>query len=122
MSEQLPEYVEAVLETVEAIPPGRVLSYGDVAELVGRGGPRQVGRVLSQWGGGVPWWRVLRADGRHAEPLRERALERLRAEGAPLRPDGRVDMARGRWQVAPDPAPDEPRSDDLSDPSAGIAL
>ncbi|MGN6243022.1 MAG: MGMT family protein [Motilibacteraceae bacterium] len=109
----MPAYVEAVLETVEAIPPGRVLSYGDVAELVGRGGPRQVGRVMAQWGGGVPWWRVLRADGSHAEPLRERAVERLRAEGAPLRPDGRVDMARGRWHAGTGP--------DLSDPSAGIA-
>ncbi|MGN6332037.1 MAG: MGMT family protein [Motilibacteraceae bacterium] len=127
MSEQLPAYADAVLEAVEAIPPGRVLAYGDVAELVGRGGPRQVGRVLSLWGGAVPWWRVLRADGTHAEPLRARALERLRAEGTPLRPDGRVDMARARWQPAAEPArapargPAGGRGPELSDPSAGIA-
>ena len=31
------ELAEAVLDLVEQIPPGRVLTYGDVAELVGRG-------------------------------------------------------------------------------------
>ena len=48
---------------VEAIPPGRVMSYGDVAEYLGEGGPRQVGRVMALWGGGVAWWRVIHADG-----------------------------------------------------------
>ena len=48
---------------VEAIPPGRVMSYGDIAEYLGEGGPRQVGRVMALWGGGVPWWRVIHADG-----------------------------------------------------------
>ena len=38
-------YVEAVLSAVEQIPPGRVASYGDLAELVGTGGPRLVGAV-----------------------------------------------------------------------------
>ena len=67
-------YVEAVLNAVEQIPPGRVASYGDLAELVGRGGPRLVGRVMSTQGAGVPWWRVVRADGRPARGLEETAL------------------------------------------------
>lgn len=41
------DFVEAVLSVVEAIPPGRVMAYGDIAEMLGAGGPRQVGRVLS---------------------------------------------------------------------------
>ena len=53
-------YTERVLSLVERIPPGRVMSYGDVAEWLGEGGPRQVGRVLALHGGGVPWWRVPR--------------------------------------------------------------
>jgi alkylated DNA nucleotide flippase Atl1 len=92
------EYAEAVLDAVERIPPGRVLAYGDVAELVGRGGPRQVGRVMSLYGGAVPWWRVIRADGSPPSGHEVEAHEQYRVEGTPLRPDGRrVDMARARW-------------------------
>ena len=57
------EYVERVLAVVEQIPAGRVMSYGSIAEVVGVGGPRQVGKVMSLEGGGVPWWRVVHADG-----------------------------------------------------------
>jgi alkylated DNA nucleotide flippase Atl1 len=92
------DYVAEVLEVVEAIPSGQVLTYGDVAQLVGRGGPRQVGRVLSVWGGGVPWWRVLRAGGLPAAGHEARALQEYRAEGTALRPDGlRVDLRLARW-------------------------
>lgn len=90
-------YVEAVLSAVEEIPPGRVASYGDLSEYVGIGGPRLVGRVMSTQGSGVPWWRVVRADGRPARGLEAAALGRLRAEGVVLRGD-RVDMTRSRWR------------------------
>lgn len=92
------DFAEAVLGVVAAIPAGRVLSYGDVAEYLGRRGPRSVGRVLSMRGAGVPWWRVLRADGSVVPDLRERALAAYLAEGTPLLPGGtRVDMGRARW-------------------------
>jgi alkylated DNA nucleotide flippase Atl1 len=92
------DFEERVLAVVESIPPGSVMSYGDVAEYVGQGGARQVGRVMSRSGGTVPWWRVLHADGAPAPGLEQEALARLRADGAPMRPDGtRVDMARARW-------------------------
>jgi alkylated DNA nucleotide flippase Atl1 len=89
------EYVELVLSAVERIPPGRVATYGDIAELIGRGGPRQVGNVMARHGAGVPWWRVIRADGRPARGLEERALALLADEDAPLRGD-RVDLSRAR--------------------------
>ena len=83
---------------VEQIPPGRVMAYGEVAEYVGAGGPRQVGRVMAVWSGGVPWWRVPRADGTPPPCHERRALERHRAEGTPLRPDGqRFDVCHARW-------------------------
>lgn len=90
------DYVELVLSAVEQIPPGRVTTYGDLAELVGRGGPRQVGGVLSRFGAGVPWWRVIRADGRPAAGLEAEALSRLSAEGCPLVGE-RVDLCSARW-------------------------
>jgi len=93
-----------VLDAVAAVPSGAVVTYGDVAALVGRGGPRQVGQVLARYGGGVPWHRVVRADGTPPSALRAEALVRLRAEGVALRADGEgVDLARCRWR-GPRPA------------------
>jgi alkylated DNA nucleotide flippase Atl1 len=91
-----PEFAVDVLELVDQIPVGRVLSYGDIAEMVGRGGPRSVGRVMSLYGSDVPWWRVLHADGSVVPQKAGRAFERFRAEGTPLRGE-RVDMRRARW-------------------------
>jgi alkylated DNA nucleotide flippase Atl1 len=86
---------EAVFDVVDRIPPGRVSTYGAVGRLVGVG-PRRVARALSSGGGAVPWYRVLRADGTAAEPVRARQLELLAAEGVPAR-DGRVDLAAVGW-------------------------
>lgn len=98
------DYADRVLDVVDRIPPGRVLTYGDVAELLGSGGPRQVGRVMATDGAAVAWWRVLRADGRHIERLQSRALEHFRVEGTPLLsgPGGfRVDLRAARWMPPP---------------------
>ncbi|GAA2198241.1 MGMT family protein [Sinomonas flava] len=96
------EFVEAVLAVVDLVPPGSVVSYGDVAELLGAGGPRQVGAVMSHHGAAVCWWRVLRASGEAPEHHEAAALERYRAEGTPLRGDPargtqKVDIQRARW-------------------------
>ena len=94
----LPAYAEAVLTVVEAVPAGRVVTYGDVAAALGTGGPRQVGRVMALWGGAVPWHRVIRADGRPAAGHEVEALARLAAEGCPLTADGsRVELRAARW-------------------------
>jgi alkylated DNA nucleotide flippase Atl1 len=86
---------EAVFDVVEAIPPGRVSTYGAIGRLVGVG-PRRVARALSGGGAAVPWHRVLRADGTAAEPVRVRQLELLAGEGVPLR-GSRVDLAAVGW-------------------------
>ena len=86
---------EAVFDVVERIPPGRVSSYGAIGRLVGVG-PRRVARALSSGGGAVPWYRVLRADGSAAEPVRVHQLELLAGEGVPIR-NGRVDMSAVAW-------------------------
>ncbi|MBC7290553.1 MAG: MGMT family protein [Actinotalea sp.] len=96
------EYLEAVLDVVAAIPAGRVMTYGTIAEdlrdALGRGGPRQVGTVLSRAGSGVPWWRVVNASGLPPAFKREEALAVLRTEGCPLSPDGaRVRLGDALW-------------------------
>jgi alkylated DNA nucleotide flippase Atl1 len=95
------EYVEAVLELVALVPAGTAVAYGDVAELLGSGGARQVGSVLSHHGSAVPWWRVLKANG-EAPPGHERdALARYLLEGTPLL-GNHADYLRsgeGRWRV-----------------------
>lgn len=94
-------FAEAVLDLVAQIPPGRVAAYGDLAELLGSGGARAVGTVMARFGSDLPWWRVVRSDGRAPRCHEDRALEHYRSEGTPLlgaaRSGRRVDMARARW-------------------------
>jgi alkylated DNA nucleotide flippase Atl1 len=102
VAEEIPEVAAAVLDVVDLIPAGKVMTYGDVAEyLAGPGavaGPRQVGAVMARWGGAVAWWRVLKADGSPPPGHEEEALRRYALEGTPLRPGGhRVDLRRARW-------------------------
>jgi alkylated DNA nucleotide flippase Atl1 len=98
---ELPEYAEAVLGIVDQIPSGMVLAYGDVAEMLGSGGPRQVGSVMSRYGSSVTWWRVIGASGEVSPALREGALAHWREEGTALvrgpLAGRRVDMRLARW-------------------------
>ena len=102
------EYAELVLRCVESVPRGRVTTYGAIAEVVGAvvggGGPRQVGAVMSAHGGPVPWWRVVRADGTppgcHDGEAHQHHLE----EGTPLRSSGRVDLRTAFWRPPAPPA------------------
>ena len=81
---------ERILDRVRAIPPGFVRAYGDVSP----GAPRRAGAILHACDDpGVPWHRVVRADGSLAKGERQRAL--LEAEGVPFRGE-RVDMAVAR--------------------------
>lgn len=97
------EFVARVLEVVESIPEGRVMSYGDVAAAIGSRAARGVGQVMAYYGGDVPWWRVVRASGHPVIDHEARALEYYRAESTPLKwaANGvfRVDMASARWSV-----------------------
>jgi alkylated DNA nucleotide flippase Atl1 len=95
------EYVEAVLDLVALIPAGAVLAYGDVADLLGSGGARQVGAVLSHHGSAVPWWRVLKASGEAPHGHAGEALTRYVLEGTALLgsyPEF-LRTGEGRWRV-----------------------
>ena len=90
-------FAEEVLDIVGEIPTGRVMSYSDIASALARGGPRQVGQAMARFGSGVPWWRVLRADGSCAEIHRDEQVGLLRKERVAFIGD-RVDMACARWR------------------------
>ena len=92
-------FFQAVYEIVAQVPRGRVVSYGQIARLLGSPrAARQVGWAMRQCPEELPWQRVLMSDGSIAgggwAELRRALLEE---EGVPFLPDGRVDMARCRW-------------------------
>ncbi len=98
---------EALYLTLAQVPPGRVVSYGQLADLAGLGrAARWVGRVLGQLpdGTALPWHRVVGAGGRMSlaagTPSGTEQRARLRAEGVTLRND-RVDMRRHGWHPMP---------------------
>ncbi len=80
--------VERVLRAVEQVPRGRVVSYGDVAALVGIG-PRQVGTIMRLYGSNVAWWRVTSSSGDLPTALLDEVRERWAAEGILLKRNGR---------------------------------
>ena len=53
-----PDYRERVFQIVRRIPPGRVMTYGQIALILGEGyTPRTVGFVMHSSGNKVPWHR-----------------------------------------------------------------
>ncbi|MBD2550446.1 MGMT family protein [Microcystis elabens FACHB-917] len=97
---------QRVYAAVAHIPPGQLATYGQVAELIGAWGcARQVGWALRRLPlpSAVPWHRVVNAQGRIAmSPGREGSdwmqRELLLAEGIAVDPEGRLPLARHRWQ------------------------
>jgi alkylated DNA nucleotide flippase Atl1 len=90
------DFTERVLQLIETIPPGRVVTYGLIADVLGEGGARQVGRVMSLEGAAVTWWRVVRANGTLPPHLMTDAQEHWSAERTPVR-RGHVDMEQALW-------------------------
>ena len=90
-----------VYSVVASIPRGKVLSYGQVAWLVGcPDHARLAGRVLhgTVVGAGVPCHRVVNCVGRIAPGWPEQRLL-LEAEGITFRPNGCVDMKKWQWKL-----------------------
>ena len=86
-------FAGAVIRVVQALEPGEVVSYGEVAEQAGYpGAARAVGNLLKAEDG-LPWWRVVTADGRLVPGSERRQARLLQAEGIEVR-RGRVAAAR----------------------------
>lgn len=90
---------EQIYAVVEGIPRGKVMSYGQIARIVGQPrSARMVGRAMRHCPPRLPWHRVVMSDGAIAEGAHGdfwRAL--LEAEGVSFLRSGRVDMAACRW-------------------------
>ncbi|HQT90438.1 MAG TPA: MGMT family protein [Candidatus Kryptobacter bacterium] len=95
---------ESVYVLVRAIPPGRVMTYGQIAALLGNVlSPKAVGWAMHACPDDVPWQRVVNAIGRCATDRRgdmppglQRSL--LEREGVEFRLDGTLDLARWRHE------------------------
>ncbi len=87
------DFTEAVIEVLEALEPGEVVAYGEVATEAGYpGAARAVGNLLRTVPG-LPWWRVVNAAGRLAPGSERKQAQRLRAEGVRV-VNGKVELEK----------------------------
>lgn len=92
------QYFQSIFEVVRAIPPGRVMSYGQVGAEAGASA-RVVGWAMANVPDGeVPWQRVVGADGylrigRRSVALMDAQRKLLEREGVAFKDNGCVDMA-----------------------------
>jgi len=101
-----PKFARAVYSFVRIVPKGKVVTYGQVAAILGHPrAARAVGTALSRLPRSphaeVPWQRVINAAGRISHrgdflrPELQRAL--LEDEGVVFDRDGAIDLRRYRW-------------------------
>jgi methylated-DNA-protein-cysteine methyltransferase-like protein len=76
------DFEKRVRQVLRGLKPGDLVTYGEVAEQAGfPRAARAVGNLLSKHGEGVPWWRVVRADGSLAARRRDEQVRLLESEG-----------------------------------------
>ncbi|HWS24860.1 MAG TPA: MGMT family protein [Anaerolineales bacterium] len=102
---------QEVWRIVAKIPPGKVTTYGKIAELITpklREEPRRMLAMGARWVGGsmarcpegYPWHRVVNAKGETS--LRSGAFlqrELLEAEGIQFLPSGKIDLGKYSWLI-----------------------
>ena len=87
----MPNFFETVYAVARTVPPGRVMSYGQIAALAGNPRmARQVGWALHDCPPDVPWHRVVRRDGSIATGDADVQRALLEAEGVAFDGNGRV--------------------------------
>ena len=102
-----PNYRERVYKLVRRIPSGRVMTYGQIAIILGQGyTPRTVGFVMHGADEKkTPWHRVINSQGRCStgrlvlpSDMQQRLLER---EGVKFDQSGRCDLEQFLWHPEP---------------------
>lgn len=96
-------FFEEVYSIVARIPYGKVVSYGQIARALDRPrSARMVGWAMRRCPEGLPWHRVIKADGSIASGiLPDLGRDLLATEGVAFLDDGRVDMEACRWEIEP---------------------
>ncbi len=105
-------YAERVYEVVRVIPPGRVMTYGQIAALIppparvepgqyAKLAPRWVGSAMANCGDEVPWQRVINSQGKVSAragygPMVQKHL--LEQEGVVFDEKERVDLSAYQWE------------------------
>ena len=98
---------EQVYDIVAKIPAGRVMTYGQIARMIGR--PKMARFVgfasnnKNSWH--LPWHRVVFKDGRLIPQWQQEQYRDLKAEGVKFRPDKTVDMEHFQWDPERDGVP-----------------
>jgi len=97
-----PEYRDRVYRLVRKIPRGRVMTYGQLAEILGDGyTPRTVGFVMHGSNDKTPWHRVVNAQGgcstgRIVIPY-DKQQRMLEHEGVRFNKQGRCELKDYLW-------------------------
>ncbi len=118
------QFERTVYAIVRLIPPGKVMTYGDIAELIPappgidplayrRIRARWVGYALSRCPEDLPWHRVVNAEGRTSfrpSGTHRAQLALLKGEATPFLQPERVDLDAARWKPSSDDLPESLRS------------
>jgi methylated-DNA-protein-cysteine methyltransferase-like protein len=96
------DYRERVFRIVRSIPRGRVMTYGQIAEILGEGyTPRTVGFVMHSSNDKTPWHRVVNAQGgcstRGIVLPHDKQQRMLEAEGVSFSDRGRCELQKYLW-------------------------
>ncbi|MFD1358890.1 MGMT family protein [Fictibacillus halophilus] len=97
-------FTEAVINIIKSIPPGKVMSYGQIAKAAGSPrGARQVVRILHSMSGkyNLPWHRVINSKGEigiQDEELFFTQKSLLEDEGLQFKGNRTIDMEKYRYQ------------------------
>jgi len=96
------DYRERVFRIVRSIPRGRVMTYGQIAEILGEGyTPRTVGFVMHSSNDKTPWHRVVNAQGgcstRGIVLPHDKQQRMLEAEGVSFNERDRCELQTYLW-------------------------
>ncbi len=114
-------YRERVYAIVRQIPCGMVMTYGQIAIILGEGyTPRTVGFVMHGAGEDVPWQRVINSQGKCSTgrltiPMNLQQ-ELLEADGVVFSDKGKCDLGKFQWW----PDGFAPNEDDQTDLFTGL--
>jgi methylated-DNA-protein-cysteine methyltransferase-like protein len=113
------DYRERVFRIVRMIPRGRVMTYGQIAEILGEGyTPRTVGFVMHSSNDKTPWHRVINAQGgcstRGLVLPHDKQQRMLEAEGVSFNERGRCELKQYLWIPAEPKARGKARAEKLT--------